>query len=118
VPIAEHGGFAWFANRGIGRFLPESPRATMDWFRDWLDQAAAPGRPVLFVGFSGGAVFTGGLLLDDDPARFAGAAILYGTLPFEAGTPATPGRPAGVPVFGAQGEHDQVVLPPGEAIIA
>ena len=35
-------------------------------------------------GFSGGAAFAGGLVLDD-PARYAGAAILYGTLPFDAG---------------------------------
>ena len=29
------------------------------------------------------------------PDRFAGAAILYGTLPFDAGVPTTPGRLAG-----------------------
>jgi len=108
APIAEGGGFAWFANRGIGRPVAESLRATMDWFRAWLDDVAPAGRPVVLIGFSGGAAFAGGLLLDD-PARYAGAAILYGTLPFEAGVPVTPGRLVRVPVFVAQGTHDTVI---------
>jgi phospholipase/carboxylesterase len=108
APIAEGGGFAWFANRGIGRPVAESMRATMDWFRTWLDDVAPAGRPVVLVGFSGGAAFAGGLVLDD-PARYAGAAILYGTLPFDAGVPTTPGRLAGVPVFAAQGTQDTVI---------
>jgi phospholipase/carboxylesterase len=108
APIAEGGGYAWFANRGIGRPVAESLRATMDWFRGWLDDVAQPGRPVVLVGFSGGAAFAGGLLLDD-PDRYAGAAILYGTLPFDAGVPTTPARLAGVPVVVAQGEHDTVI---------
>jgi phospholipase/carboxylesterase len=108
APIGEGGGYAWFANRGIGRPVEESLRATMDWFRGWLDAVAPPGRPVVLVGFSGGAAFAGGLLLDS-PARFAGAAILYGTLPFDAGLPVPPGRLFGVPVFVAQGDHDTVI---------
>ncbi len=108
APIAEGGGYAWFANRGIGRPVAESLRATMDWFTGWLDEAAPTVRPVTLVGFSGGAAFAGGLLLDD-PTRYAGAAILYGTLPFDAGVPTTAGRLAGVPTFVAQGEHDTVI---------
>ncbi|WP_100501971.1 luciferase domain-containing protein [Geodermatophilus chilensis] len=108
APIAEGGGYAWFANRGIGRPVAESLRSTMDWFRQWLDQVAPAGRPVVLIGFSGGAAFAGGLVLDD-PDRYAGAAILYGTLPFDAGVPATPARLAGVPVVVAQGEHDTVI---------
>ena len=104
APIAEGGGYAWFANRGIGRPVAESLRATMDWFRDWLDDVAPAGRPVVLVGFSGGAAFAGGLLLDD-PARYAGAAILYGTLPFDAGVPTTAARLDGVPVLVAHGEQ-------------
>jgi hypothetical protein len=65
----------------------------MGWFRDWLDDVAPAGRPVVLVGFSGGAAFAGGLVLDD-PARFAGAAILHGTLPFDARALIEPGRPA------------------------
>jgi phospholipase/carboxylesterase len=108
APIVENGGYAWFANRGIGRPVAASLRATMDWFRGWLDEVAPPGRPVVLIGFSGGAAFAGGLVLDD-PTRYAGAAILYGTLPFDVGLPTTPARLAGLPLVVAQGEHDTVI---------
>ena len=108
APIAEGGGFAWFANRGIGRPVAESLRGPMDWFRSWLDEAAPAGRPVLLVGFSGGAAFAGGLVLDD-PSRYAGAAILYGTVPFDAGLATDAGRLANLPVFVAQGDGDDVI---------
>lgn len=108
APIAEGGGYAWFANRGIGRPVAESLQQTTAWFRAWLDQVAPAGRPVILAGFSGGAAFAGALLLSDSQ-RFTGAAILYGTLPFDAGVPVTPGRLAGVPVIVAQGEVDHVI---------
>ena len=107
APIAEGGGYAWFANRGIGRPVAESLAETMAWFRGWLD-AEHGTRPVLLVGFSGGAAFAGGLLLAD-AQRWAGAAILLGTLPFEAGVPVEEGRLAGVPVLVAQGDADTVI---------
>jgi phospholipase/carboxylesterase len=113
APIAEGGGYAWFANRGIGRPVAESLAETMAWFRGWLDQVAPPGRPVLLVGFSGGAAFAGGLALAD-PSRYSGAAILYGTLPFEAGVPVDAGRLAHLPVLVAQGDSDHVI--PGELL--
>jgi phospholipase/carboxylesterase len=108
APIAEGGGFAWFANRGIGRPVAESLAATMAWFRAWLDEVAPVGRPVVLAGFSGGAAFAGGLVLTD-PARFSGAAILYGTLPFDAGVPVDDGRLTGVEVLVAQGDQDHVI---------
>jgi len=108
APIGEGGGFAWFANRGIGRPVAESLRSTMDWFRAWLDTVAPAGREVVLVGFSGGAAFAGGLVLDD-PSRYAGAAILYGTLPFDAGVPVDAQRLAGVSVLVAQGDQDAVI---------
>jgi phospholipase/carboxylesterase len=108
APIAEGGGYAWFANRGIGRPVAESLADTMAWFRDWLDEVAPQGRTIVLVGFSGGAAFAGGLVLAD-PGRFRGAAILYGTLPFDAGVPVTPGRLEGVSVFVAQGDQDVVI---------
>lgn len=108
APIQEGVGYAWFANRGIGRPVAASLRSTLDWFSDWLVSVAPPERPVVLVGFSGGAAFAGGLLLDD-PARYAGAAILHGTLPFDAGVPVEPGHLAGTPVFVAQGSGDQVI---------
>ncbi|NUR16300.1 MAG: phospholipase [Dermatophilaceae bacterium] len=108
APIAEGGGYAWFANRGIGRPVAESLADTMSWFRTWLDDVAPAGRPVLLAGFSGGAAFAGGLVLAD-PARYVGAAVLYGTLPFDAGVPVTPSRLANLPVFVAQGDADHVI---------
>jgi len=99
--------FTWFENRGIGRPLPESLRASIDWFRTWLDEVAA-NRSVALVGFSGGTAFAGGVVLDD-PARFAGAALLYGTVPFDAGVPTTPGRLSGVNILHAQGLDDDVM---------
>ena len=89
-------------------YAAESLARTMAWFRAWLDQVAPAGRPVVLAGFSGGAAFAGGLLLSE-PERYAGAAILYGTLPFDAGVPVTPARLAGVPVFVAQGDADRVI---------
>lgn len=108
APITEGGGYAWFANRGIGRPLADSLASTMAWFRTWLDGAAASGRPVVLVGFSGGAAFAGGLLLDD-PTRYGGAAILFGTLPFDAGVPTTPGRLDGARVLVIHGDRDTVI---------
>ncbi len=113
APIAEGGGYAWFANRGIGRPLADSLASTTAWFRTWLDSAADSGRPVVLVGFSGGAAFAGGLLLGD-PTRFAGAAILFGTLPFDAGVPTTPGRLDGASVLVVHGDRDTVI--PGELL--
>lgn len=108
APIAEGGGYAWFANRGIGRPVAESLRDAMDWFRTWLDEAAPAGRPVVLVGFSGGAAFAGGLVLDD-PDRYAGAAVLFGTLPFDAGVPTTPGRLAGTRILVIHGAQDSII---------
>jgi phospholipase/carboxylesterase len=108
APISEGDGYAWFERRGIGQPLADSLRSTMDWFTDWLDTAAPNGRPVVLIGFSGGAAFAGGLILDD-PSRYVGAAILNGTLPFDAGVPVTPGRLAGLPTLVAQGDQDTVI---------
>jgi phospholipase/carboxylesterase len=108
APIAEGAGYAWFANRGIGRPVAESLRCTMDWFRTWLDRVAPAGRPVILVGFSGGAAFAGGLALAN-PARFSGTAVLFGTLPFDAGIPIEPDQLAHLPIFLARGEQDQVI---------
>lgn len=108
APIGEGGGYAWFANRGIGRPVTESLADTMAWFRTWLDDAAPAGRPAVLVGFSGGAAFAGGLILGD-PQRYAGAAVLYGTLPFDAGVPTTPERLAGLPVLVVHGDTDVVI---------
>lgn len=114
APLPEGTGYAWFANRGIGRPRAESLRATMDWFRGWLD-ATHPGRRTVLVGFSGGAAFGGGLALDD-PARWSGLAVLLGTLPFDAGVPTDDGRLDRLPVLVAQAEDDHVI--PAELLAA
>lgn len=108
APIGEGGGFAWFANRGIGRPVATSLTETMAWFREWLDEYAPAPRPVILVGFSGGGAFAGGLMLDE-PQRFAGAAVLYATVPWDAGVPTTADRLAGFPVFLAHGKADRVI---------
>lgn len=110
APIAEGGGYAWFRNRGIGRPVAESISETMEWFRTWLDTTFTPDRPIMLVGFSGGAAFVGGLLLSD-PKRFAGAALLFGTLPFNAGIPTEPAQLFGVPVLLVHGTKDTVIPP-------
>ena len=108
APIVEGGGFAWFQNRGIGRPLTESLRETMAWFTNWLDEYAPLPRRVILIGFSGGGAFAGGLMLQD-PQRYAGAALLYATIPWEAGVPTTPDRLRGLSVFHAQGSSDRVI---------
>jgi phospholipase/carboxylesterase len=108
APIVEGGGFAWFANRGIGRPRAESLRETMDWFRVWLDEVAPTSRPVVLIGFSGGAAFAGGLALDE-PSRYTGLAVSHGTLPFDAGVPVVSGRLAHLAAFVAQGDEDHVI---------
>lgn len=109
APIAEGGGYAWFANHGIGRPVAESLAATTAWFRTWLDEVTDDDRPVVLVGFSGGAAFAGGLVLGD-PSRYAGTAILHGTLPFEdAGVDVSADRLAGRPVLLVHGELDRVI---------
>ena len=50
APIAEGGGYGWFANRGIGRPVAEVTHQTMRCFRTWLDDIAPAGRPVVLVG--------------------------------------------------------------------
>jgi phospholipase/carboxylesterase len=77
-------------------------------FRRWLAEQVAPQVPVVLVGFGSGAAFAGGLLLAD-PTRFAAAALLYGTLPFDAGVPVIRGRLVGVPIFLTHGVHDTVI---------
>ena len=59
APIQEGGGYAWFANRGIGRPLEDSLTETMAWCREWLDAQGDQSRDVVLVGFSGGAAFAG-----------------------------------------------------------
>jgi phospholipase/carboxylesterase len=107
-PIAAEGGYRWYAHHDVGRPTASSLADGMAYVDDWL--AAQQPAGVWLVGFSGGAVMAGALLLAG-PDRFAGVALLHGTLPFDAGIPLDPGRLAGCAVFYGYGEQD-AVLPP------
>lgn len=74
----------------------------------WRGEQGGERPLVVLVGISGGAAFAGGLVLDD-PSRYAGGAVLYGTLPFDAGVPTEPHRLTGVPVLVARGDADNVI---------
>jgi phospholipase/carboxylesterase len=112
-PLAlDFGGYTWFENRGLGRPLGESLRASVDLIQTWLDGLDParfdPARIFLF-GFSAGMLIASALLLDR-PERFAGAVLLSGTLPWDNGAiePAA-GCFAGIPVFYARGDADEVI---------
>src|SRR5512137_325600 len=53
-PLGVHGGWTWFANRGIGRPIEESIAATAAALLAWLDDAAVRHASVSILGFSGG----------------------------------------------------------------
>lgn len=99
---------AAYTSVGVSLAAPREQPQGFTPFRGWLDEHPASQVPVVLVGFGSGAAFAGGLLLTD-PTRFAAAALLYGTLPFDAGVPVTRGRLAGVPVFVTHGVHDTVI---------
>jgi phospholipase/carboxylesterase len=108
APITEGGGYAWFANRGIGRPLEDSIKDTAAALFGWLDGVVAGHRNVVLLGFSGGTAMAGGLLFER-PDRFAGAVLLSGTLPWDAGLDTSPGRLSGLRVFWGNDEADQVI---------
>jgi phospholipase/carboxylesterase len=108
APIAVDQGFAWFANRGIGRPIEESIKATGAALFHWLDAVAAPHTHVVVLGFSGGTAMAGGLLLER-PHRFAGAVLLSGTLPWDAGYDTGLDRLAALPVLWSIDVDDAVI---------
>ena len=62
----------------------------------------------MLVGFSGGAAFAGGLLLDD-PTRYAGAAILSAHSRSTPASPPTPDRLDELPVLVVHGDARHVI---------
>ena len=107
-PIASEGGFRWYAHHAIGRPIAASLADGIAYVEAWL--SAQDAASVWLVGFSGGASMAGALLASA-PQRFAGAALLNGALPFDAGVPLEPGRLRGCEVFFGYGEADAVVPP-------
>ena len=108
APIGAGGNYAWFANRGIGRPIEESLRETTTWFTDWLDSYLDPAVKPILIGNSGGGAFVGGLI-GLDKNRYAGAGILYATLPWDAGIELAPGSFTDFPIFVAHGTSDNVI---------
>lgn len=107
-PIALDVGFTWFENRGIGRPIAESIQATADGLFAWLDTVAVAHTGVVVLGFSGGTAMGGGLLFAH-PDRFAGAVLIAGTLPWDAGFDSTPGRFTDLPVLWTIDPADAVI---------
>jgi phospholipase/carboxylesterase len=98
APIERGTGYSWFLDDdGIAE--------TCRWFLRWLDTEGDPTRPVLLLGFREGVTLAGALVLTA-PDRFAGAMLVYGALPFDAGVPMARSALAGLPVFLARGDDD------------
>ena len=108
APIDLGGGYAWFQNRGIGRPVEESIKSVGAGIFAWLDGAAAEFVNIVVLGFSGGCAMGGGLVFER-PERFAGAVLLSGTLPWDAGYDTSSGRLTGFPLFWANDVDDQVI---------
>lgn len=107
-PVPAGRGFCWF-EREQGRIVPASIVEVMEWFETWIDGYAAPGRPVVVIGFSAGSAFAG-LLALRRPDRYAGVGVLSGALPMSHFPDiATAGRLAGLPVFLAVSAQDKVI---------
>lgn len=108
---SDEGGYTWSESRSPGRYIGESLRASLTWFQSWLG-ALTSGRtepqPVYLLGFSAGMAMASALVLDQ-PARYAGAILLSGTLPFDTDLSITKDRLAGVHVFHGHGSFDRVI---------
>ena len=107
-PIPVGGGWTWFENRGIGRPNEASIKETAAALRAWLDEVADQHPAVVLLGFSGGTAMAGGLLFTD-AERFAGAVLLSGTLPWDAGQDAPEGLLSGMPIFWSIDPDDPVI---------
>ncbi len=107
----DEGGYTWSESRTPGHYIGESLRASLTWFQAWLESLAS-GRPepqkVYLMGFSAGMAMASALLLDQ-PARYAGAILLSGTLPFDTDLSITKDRLTGVPIFHGHGSFDRMI---------
>jgi phospholipase/carboxylesterase len=107
-PIQVGEGWTWFENQGIGRPLEASIKETAAALFAWLDDIADQHPRIVLLGFSGGTAMAGGLLFAD-PDRFAGAVLLSGTLPWDAGYDAPAELLAGMPIFWSIDPHDSII---------
>jgi phospholipase/carboxylesterase len=107
----DEGGYTWSESRTPGRYIGESLRVTLTWFQTWLASLAtgrAEPQDVYLLGFSAGMAMASALILDE-PARYAGAVLLSGTLPFDTDLPIIKDRLAGMPIFYGHGSFDRVI---------
>jgi phospholipase/carboxylesterase len=83
----------------------------LTWLQRWLDTLSAgradPQR-IYLMGFSAGMAMASALLFDQ-PARYSGAILLSGALPFDTDLSITKGRLTDVDVFYAHGSFDTVI---------
>ena len=107
-PIAQDDGFRWYAAARIGWPDAASLAASIARLETWLDAQTATASSVWLVGFSGGATIAAALALHA-PQRYAGVAMLHGTLPFDAGLPVERDRLARSEVFYGYGSADAVI---------
>lgn len=107
-PIAENAGFRWYAHQVVGKPIAASLAASIARLETWLDAQAATASGIWLAGFSGGALMAGALALHA-PRRFAGVAMMHGTLPFDAGLPVERDGLAGNEVFYGYGSADDVM---------
>jgi phospholipase/carboxylesterase len=105
------GGYTWFESRGAARPIAASLRASVEMMHAWLDNAEVAQynrERTYLLGFSAGMMMSGALLLDDPP-RFAGAVLLSGAIPFDAGIEAPAQHLIGKQVFYGRGSMDDVI---------
>jgi phospholipase/carboxylesterase len=107
-PISVGTGWTWFDNKGIGRPRESSIKESAAALLAWLDEVAEAHSRIVLLGFSGGTAMAGGLLFTD-PDRFAGAVLLSGTLPWDAGFEAPEGLLSGMPVFWSIDPEDRII---------
>jgi phospholipase/carboxylesterase len=108
------GGFAWYEldPTGVGSPDKESIKRSLELLRRFvgeiLDAYPIDPRSLFVGGFSMGAAMSAALALAE-PQRIAGAAILSGYVPLEAGLPLRPDNAVGLPIFEAHGALDQTI---------
>jgi phospholipase/carboxylesterase len=112
APLPLMGGYMWYeigpAGRSQADGLNESLAALAALLDEMVEQYAVDPRRLFILGFSQGAAMAGSLLLTT-PERVAGAALLSGYIPIDAGLDLHPEALGGKPVFVAHGTQDTVI---------
>jgi phospholipase/carboxylesterase len=112
APLPLMGGHMWYEIGAAGRSqhagLHESLAALAALLDEMVEQDAVDPRRLFILGFSQGAAMAGSLLLTA-PERVAGAMLLSGYIPIDAGLDLHPEALGGKPVFVAHGTQDSVI---------